>query len=381
MKITQATIFPLSIPLVDPIKMAKELIVDAKTVLLCLTDEEGRQGWGEASVAPLMTGETLESLLASVKYLVDKARELEWSDPKYFAKACDAILYGNPSAKSCLQMALLDLYTQKNSIALWKYLRSLSAGVDLPVFTELPLLRMLGGTLEKEMADAKSFREAGFKHWKIKIGSLSLEEDLHRVQVLSDLLEGDVISVDANGAMSLDDAVQFCTSKQVSKLSFAEQLIHADCALADFVVLKERSPIPIGLDESIHGTDEIEAFMGAKALDGASLKLIKTGGVLAAWNCAQILRRNNLKLNLACKVAETSLAGAATAAIGFAIGDVPWGFSMSNQYLRFDICDRPLSAKHGHLDIAQLNTTGVGVTPNLDRVKDVIAQGLSVIQY
>ena len=381
MKITQATIFPLSIPLVDPIKMAKELIVDAKTVLLCLTDEEGRQGWGEASVAPLMTGETLESLLASVKYLVDKARELEWSDPKYFAKACDAILYGNPSAKSCLQMALLDLYTQKNSIALWKYLRSLSAGVDLPVFTELPLLRMLGGTLEKEMADAKSFREAGFKHWKIKIGSLSLEEDLHRVQVLSDLLEGDVISVDANGAMSLDDAVQFCTSKQASKLSFAEQLIHADCALADFVVLKERSPIPIGLDESIHGTDEIEALISAKALDGASLKLIKTGGVLAAWKCAQILRRNNLKLNLACKVAETSLAGAATAAIGFAIGDVPWGFSMSNQYLRFDICDRPLSAKHGHLDIAQLKTTGVGVTPNLDRVKDAIAQDHSIIQY
>ena len=381
MKITQATIFPLSIPLVDPIKMAKELIVDAKTVLLCLTDEEGRQGWGEASVAPLMTGETLESLLASVKYLVDKAREIEWSDPKHFAKACDAILYGNPSAKSCLQMALLDLYTQKNSISLWKYLRSLSAGVDLPVFTELPLLRMLGGTLEKEMADAKSFREAGFKHWKIKIGSLSLKEDLHRVEVLSDLLEGDVISVDANGAMSLDDAVQFCTSKQASKLSFAEQLIHADCALADFVVLKERSPIPIGLDESIHGTDEIEAFMGAKALDGASLKLIKTGGVLAAWKCVQILRRNNLKLNLACKVAETSLAGAATAAIGFAIGDVPWGFSMSNQYLRFDICDRPLSAKHGHLDIAQLNTTGVGVTPNLDRVKDAIAQGHSVIQY
>ena len=361
--------------------MAKELIVDAKTVLLCLTDEEGRQGWGEASVAPLMTGETLESLLASVKYLVDKAREIEWIDPKHFAKACDAILYGNPSAKSCLQMALLDLYTQKNSIALWKYLRSLSAGVDLPVITELPLLRMLGGTLEKEMADAKSFREAGFKHWKIKIGSLSLEEDLRRVQVLSDLLEGDVISVDANGAMSLDDAVQFCTSKQASKVSFAEQLIHADCALADFVVLKERSPIPIGLDESIHGADEIEAFMSAKALDGASLKLIKTGGVLAAWKCAQILRRNNLKLNLACKVAETSLAGAATAAIGFAIGDVPWGFSMSNQYLRFDICDRPLSAKHGHLDIAQLNTTGVGVTPNLDRVKDAVAQGYSIIQY
>ncbi|QWD67637.1 hypothetical protein AOC21_06210 [Polynucleobacter sp. VK25] len=381
MKITQATIFPLSIPLIEPIKMAKEVIVDAKTVLLCLNDEEGRQGWGEASVAPLMTGETLESLMASVKYLVEKARALEWSDPKNFSKACDAILYGNPSAKSCLEMALLDLYTQKNSIALWKYLRSSTAGNALPEATEIPLLRMLGGSLEKELADAKSFREAGFKHWKIKVGSLTLEEDLHRVQAISEILEGNVISVDANGAMSLEEAVRFCTSASASKLSFAEQLIHANSSLADFIFLKQNSPIPIGLDESIHGEDEIEELMKAKVLDGASLKLIKTGGVLAAWKSAQTLRANNLKLNLACKVAETTLAGAATASIGFAIGDVPWGFSMSNQYLRFDICDRPLTANGGHLDIAQLGSVGVGVTPNLDRVKDAVAQHYSIIQY
>jgi len=381
MKITQATIFPVSIPLIEPIKMAKEVIVDAKTVLICLHDEEGRQGWGEASVAPLMTGETLESLMASVRYLVEKARAIEWNEPKHFAKAFDAILYGNPSAKSCLEMALLDLYTQKNSIALWKYLRSSTTSIDLPEAREIPLLRMLGGSLEKEIADAKSFRNAGFKHWKIKVGSLTLDEDLHRVQVLSELLEGDVISVDANGAMSLEDAVRFCTSKAASKLSFAEQLIHADSRLDDFIFLKQSSPIPIGLDESIHGEDEIEGLMKAKALDGASLKLIKTGGVMAAWKSAQTLRANNLSLNLACKVAETSLSGAATASIGFAIGNVPWGFSMSNQYLRFDICDRPLAANGGHLDIAQLDSVGVGVTPNLDRVKDAVAQDYSIIQY
>ena len=381
MKIIQATIFPLSIPLIEPIKMAKELIVDAKTVLLRLTDDEGRQGWGEASVAPLMTGETLDSLLASVKYLVESVRAIDWSDPALFSTSCDAILYGNPSAKSCLEMALLDLYTQKKSIPLWKYLRTLTSDAVTSAPADLPLLRMLGGSLEKEMADAKSFREAGFKHWKIKIGSLSLEEDLHRVKLLSDLLEGDVISVDANGAMSLDNAIRFCESTQASKLSFAEQLIHADTPLADFVLLKQRSPIPIGLDEAIHGSNEIEEFRKANALDGASLKLIKTGGVLEAWKCAQLLRGNNLKLNLACKVAETSLSGAATAAVGFAIGEAPWGFSMSNQYLRFDICDQPLIAKHGHLDVHQLNSTGVGITPNLDRVKDTVAQAYSIIQY
>ena len=137
----------------------------------------------------------------------------------------------------------------------------------------------------------------------------------------------------------------------------------------------------IALDESIHGIDEIRGFMKADAFDGASLKLIKTGGVLEAWNCAQLLRENNLKLNLACKVAETSLSAAATASIGFALGEVPWGFSMSNQYLQFDICDKPLRANQGHLDCAQLNAIGIGVTPSIDRVKNAVAQGYTITQY
>ncbi|QWD64834.1 mandelate racemase/muconate lactonizing enzyme family protein [Polynucleobacter sp. MWH-UH2A] len=381
MKITQAVIFPLSIPLIEPIKMAKEVIVDAKTVLVRLTDEDGRQGWGEASVAPLMTGETLYSLLASVKYLAEKLRETEWADPRGFASQLDKMLYGNPSAKSCIEMALLDLYTQKEAISLWKYLRSLNNENTPASPKDIPLLRMLGGTPEKEIEDAKTFRQAGFKHWKIKIGLLSLDEDLHRVKVLSELLDGDVVSVDANGAMSLADAIRFCESSEAKGLSFAEQLIHANSSLADFVLLKKRSRVPIALDESIHGIHEIDAFMKAEAFDGASLKLIKTGGVLEAWNCAQVLREKHFNLNLACKVAETSLSGAATASIGFALGNVPWGFSMSNQYLQFDICDKPLRANQGHLDSAQMNAVGVGITPNIDRVNNALAQGYSAIQY
>ncbi len=381
MKITQAIIFPLSIPLIEPIKMAKEVIIDAKTVLVCLTDENGRQGWGEASVAPLMTGETLDSLFASIRYLAEKVRAIAWSDPKQFLAQLDSLLYGNPSAKSCIEMALLDLFTQKESIPMWQYLRSFNAGVNVAEPKDIPLLRMLGGTIEKEIEDVNIFRHAGFKHWKIKIGLLPLAEDLYRVKVLSDLLKGDVVSVDANGAMSLADAIRFCESSEAKNISFAEQLINASSPLDDFVLLKKHSAIPIALDESIHGIDEIRGFMKADAFDGASLKLIKTGGVLEAWNCAQLLRENNLKLNLACKVAETSLSAAATASIGFALGEVPWGFSMSNQYLQFDICDKPLRANQGHLDCAQLNAVGIGVTPNMDRVKNAVAQGYTITQY
>jgi len=380
MKITQASIFPLSIPLIEPIKMSREFVRDAKTVLLCLTDEAGNQGWGEASVAPLMTGETLDSLLGSVKYLVEGAKSCEWDDPKDFANIFSSILYGNASAKSCVEMALLDLFTKGKSIPLWKYLRTVNNLSHLADPVPIPLLRMLGGSPEKEVADAKEYRAQGFRHWKIKIGSLSLAEDLKRVAMLSELLAGDVISVDANGALGLEDAVRFCESSQASKLSFAEQLMSADMPLANFVLLKQKSRIPIGLDESIHGMSEIEELIKAKAFDGASLKLIKTGGVLQAIEAAIVLKANKLKLNLACKIAETSLSGAATAAIGFALGEVPWGFSMSNQYLQFDICEQALTANRGHLDIAQLTSSGIGITPQEFRVKEAVAKGYSPIQ-
>jgi L-alanine-DL-glutamate epimerase-like enolase superfamily enzyme len=240
---------------------------------------------------------------------------------------------------------------------------------------------MLGGSLDKELGDAKAFRELGFRHWKIKIGSLSLDEDLHRVEVLCDALEGDVISVDANCALTLTDALRFCKSESASKLTFAEQLIATELPMADFVLLNKSSPIPIGLDESVHGLAELEQLIEAKALSGASLKLIKTGGVMQALECAQLLERHKLSLNLACKVAETSLSAAATASLGFAMGKVNWGFSMSNQYLKFDICDTPLIAEQGNIKVSQLAPSGLGITPNIDRVKEVIAKGYTAIQY
>ena len=133
------------------------------------------------------------------------------------------------------------------------------------------------------------------------------------------------------------------------------------------------------MDESIHGLREVEQFIELKAFDGASLKLIKTGGLIEAMECALMLENNNLKINLACKVAETSISAAATAAIGFALGRLPWGYSMSNQYLSFDVCKVPLVAENGLLDSSKLNATGIGIDPDIKLLKSAIAKEYSVI--
>jgi hypothetical protein len=79
-------------------------------------------------------------------------------------------------------------------------------------------------------------------------------------------------------------------------------------------------------------------------------------------------------------VAETSLSAAATASIGFAVNEAAWGLSMSNEYLEFDICDKPLAARDGLLHFEQLSPIGVGVIPNLTLVKKAASKEWGVIQ-
>lgn len=380
MKIKSATLFPLSIPLRAPMKMSGETVTHANTLLLRLVDDEGREGWGETSAAPLMTGETLGSLLANTAYLLDLIRDMSWTDPCEIGSIQSRFLYANTSAKSCVELALLDLFAQIEGQAVWSLLRKANGIQFLNAPNPLPILRMLGGALDTEVADAIILREQGYRHWKIKVGSLGLNADLSRVSAICAALEGDTISADANGAFTLEQAIAFCRSDLASRLSFVEQPIAAHHPIADFVRLKAASPLPICLDESIHGIDAIKAHADKGAMDGASLKLIKLGGMLPGMEAAIELEKRGLNVNLACKVAETSVSAAATASIGFAMNGAPWGLSMSNAYLEYDICEVPLAATGGRLAVEQLNPIGIGVIPNLALIKKTISNEWSIIE-
>ena len=380
MKIKSATLFPLSIPLKSPMKMSGETVTHANTLLLRLIDSEGREGWGETSAAPLMTGETLGSVLANTAYLLNATKEVSWVDPCEIGTIQSRFLYANSSAKSCVELALLDLFAQAKGEPAWSLLRKVHRTQSLATPEPLPVLRMLGGSLETELADARALRDQGYRHWKIKVGVYDLNSDLQRVAAICDVLEGDTISADANGAFTLEQAIAFCRSDLTSRLSFVEQPIAAGHSIADFVSLKKASPLPICLDESIHGVDTIKLCADNGVMDGASLKLIKLGGMLPGMQAAIELEKRGLNLNLACKVAETSLSAAATASIGFAMNGAPWGLSMSNAYLEYDICDAPLTAAEGRLKVEQLNSVGIGVVPNLALVKKTVSSEWGIIE-
>ena len=108
MKIKRIEPIAISLPLTKPIKMAGVELRAADNVLVRLETDRGIVGWGEAASAPSMTGETVESMMAAIRYLVPYLEGFPLDDIAGAAAKMDRALYGNQAAKSAVEIALHD---------------------------------------------------------------------------------------------------------------------------------------------------------------------------------------------------------------------------------------------------------------------------------
>ncbi len=73
-------------------------------VTLVLMSESCRVGWGEAASAPTMTGETVESMMAAIRYLEPYVKAGALGDIDATLSRMDRALYGNHAAKSAIEI-------------------------------------------------------------------------------------------------------------------------------------------------------------------------------------------------------------------------------------------------------------------------------------
>jgi L-alanine-DL-glutamate epimerase-like enolase superfamily enzyme len=409
MLITHIQLYPLEVPMSHPIKMAGETLTHAQTLLVRITDEHGRTGWGEASSAPLMTGETLASILASTEYLASKMLGAHIERPADIAPLMSRILYGNASAKACIETALMDLLAQAAGVPLYQMLTSqwlagqAEKGVQglpssTPEMNRLEMLHMLAsGDLDREIEEARGLRADGYRQWKIKVGTghsaEAVANDVRRVRAICAELGGDVVSADANQALTVDEAAQIAKAGTPSGayrgLSFLEQPFSVGM-MNEMIQLHANTGVALCADESIQDESDITAHHKAGAAQGVSLKLIKLGGTQALVEAGQLCLSHGMRINLACKVAETTISAAATAHAGFALNiigaalgkaGVAWGFSMSNRYLAKDVCAAPLVPIQGAVSAAQFERAGLGFSPETDRLRAFASKALPVREF
>jgi L-alanine-DL-glutamate epimerase-like enolase superfamily enzyme len=74
-----------------------------------------------------------------------------------------------------------------------------------------------------------------------------------------------------------------------------------------------------------------------------------------------------LKVNVAAKTGESSIACAAAMHIAAALPQIAWGLTLSNEGLAEDVTTRPIRIARGHVEIS--DTPGLGVEVDEDRVR------------
>ena len=332
---------PLGLPLSKPVAMAGATVRQALNIFVRIESADGTIGWGEAASAPTMTGDTLGGLLAAVR---DHLGPLligqdAWMRPALCRKLKRA-LFGNTGAHSAIEVALLDLAGRSSGLPIVDLIGGPTRGAVAPMW-------LLGNpTPEQDIAEAHARRAQGFGFFKLKIGTKAVDSEIASTLALrKGLGAATPLCADANCGLTLADACRYVEGVRETGLLFIEQpLPHAD--LNALARLTRISAIPIGADEGIHSLADIEAHERCGA-GGVSLKLIKLGGMSAAVEAAQLCQRLGLSVNIAAKIAESSIASAAAIHLACAAPAVDWGVSLTHFYLAEDIARNPLAIGEG----------------------------------
>lgn len=264
----------------------------AQTVLVHLTDGK-TSGLGEAPTASRYK----ETPGVSLEFMkkVDP-RKMSFNDIPGSMAYLESLGAGSSSAKCALNCALVDGAARQAGKPIYDFLglgfvenrhrTSFSIGIDTP-----------------EVIARKTEEAAAYPILKLKIGAPGERENLASLRRAA---PGRTVRVDANeGWTNKEEALRNLEWLATDPLiEFVEQPMPAGTPVKDLAWLKARSPVPLFGDESYHHASDVE--LCAEAYHGVNVKLLKTGGVSAAYEALQAARKAGLKTMIGCMI-ETSI--------------------------------------------------------------------------
>ncbi|HZP02830.1 MAG TPA: dipeptide epimerase [Terriglobia bacterium] len=302
-RIAEMEVFPFTMQSKEVFRISLGTLT-AQNVLVRLRTEDGLVGWGESSPFSAVTGDTQATNLAAAKLLEGIVKGEDPFNLARIVTAMDAATTGEPGIKAAVEMAIWDICGKLSNrpvrCLLGNYRDSFET--DLTVYLDDPRI----------MAEkARSAVNRGFKCVKVKVGTTAAE-DIERVRSVRESIGKEPrIRIDANQGWTANEAVRALKGIDPYDVEFCEQPVpYWDWEGLRFV--RERSPIPIMADESVHNPHDAITAVRRDAVDTINIKLMKTGGILQAVWVARIADAADMKCMLGC-MNETRVALTAAA--------------------------------------------------------------------
>lgn len=295
MKITNLRIYVLDVPLITPFKTALRTVEAVSDVIVKLETDSEEIGFGEAPPTKAITGETKESIIATLDGPIRHAivgKEVD--DLEELCKALDNCIEHNTSAKAAADIAIYDLYGKlhKQSVA------KLFGAARNEIITDITI----SVNEPEEMAsDAKKAIVRGFKTLKVKVGS-DPTKDVDRLIAIREAIGSDyTIRIDANQGWKPLEAIEILTDMQNHGIDL--ELVEQPVVAKDLDGLKYvtmRSPVPVVADESVFSPMDAYHIFKNDIANMCNIKLMKCGGLHNALKIAEYAEEFHKECMLGC---------------------------------------------------------------------------------
>ncbi|SMC99112.1 muconate/chloromuconate family cycloisomerase [Primorskyibacter flagellatus] len=337
-------------------------------VLVRVRLANGIEGIGEAAVlgGPRWAEESVESIQAVVtRYLSPALIGCPAARPAEVAARMSRAAFRNNSAKGAIETATFDALARSLDLSVTTLLGG-ALRESVPV-----LWALASGDADQEVEEARAkLATREHRDFKIKLGFASPEADLRRLQKLRDEVpEMRRLIVDVNQAWSEADCRRYLPILKELQVDLIEQPLPGD-DFEGMARVAAQSPIPLMVDEAAFSHREITraGTMGCGSV--YSLKLVKSGGLMALSQAARVAESSGMELYGGCLL-EGSIGAAAHLAVFATLPRLPWGCEHFGPRLHVsEIVRDPLVIEDFHLRVPQ--GPGLGVHLDEDRLRDAL---------
>ena len=240
-----------------------------------VSGDSGVEGFGEATTAPVWSGETAETAKWMVeRFLAPRLIGATFDHPSEPVAIMDRTLHANSFTKAAIDVAVWDLWARMQNAPIWR----LVADRDEPV-RRVPTRASIGVYPPAETVKlAEEFWSRGVRTLKFKTGKAGID-DVARLGAVRDRLGPDpIFTIDPNGAyQTAEQAVRAIEPMLPFNLSLVEQPTPRD-RIAMLADVRKRIPVPVMADEAVFTPGHLEEALALDAIDVLSIYPGKNGG-------------------------------------------------------------------------------------------------------
>jgi len=293
-RIARVDIGRVDYPLVGEFKFFKAAA--RPTVLLCLSDENGVEGWGQSVPVETWTYETIESVETTLRHYL--APVILGADPSDIADIHarmerairPSFSVGQPLCKAAVDLACYDLWGKQTR----RSVADILGGAKKP---EIKLSWTIQSpTIEGAQEQLTLAQSLGYTNFNIKIGyPQSTDYDQELVRTVTAFAPDGFHWADANTSYDLETALAMAPKLADLGLKALESPLPPN-RIRNYQTLKRQGALPILMDEGIVSPVETAEFIALDMFDGIAMKVARCGGLWHASRIAALLRDNDLLL-------------------------------------------------------------------------------------